>query len=303
MNYSDIRYMHVERLGNDEVEDLLIGDVYVFPKIDGTNAVVWWDDKKKCVCAGSRNRELTEDNDNAGFCKWVNEQENLKAFFKDNPNIILYGEWLVPHTLKTYRDDAWRKFYVFDVGLKEDNKRSHYISYNLYKTVLECYGIEYLAPLAIVHNPTIERINELAKNNYFLMKEGCVGEGVVCKNYDYFNKYGRQTWGKLVLNEFKEKHNKRMGCPVINETLSVEDQIVNEYVTKALVDKEYDKIRNENNGWMSPFIPRLLNVVYYSLITEECWHFVKKFKNPKVDFGRLQKLTFARVKELREDLF
>lgn len=34
------RYLHIERLGNDEVEDILFGTVQLTTKIDGTNSVV-----------------------------------------------------------------------------------------------------------------------------------------------------------------------------------------------------------------------------------------------------------------------
>lgn len=300
MNYDKIKYMHVERLGTEEVEDLLIGRVHVFPKIDGTNAVVWYEDG--VVKAGSRNRELSIESDNAGFCEYITQQPNIKRYFEKNPDSILYGEWLVPHTLKTYRDDAWKKFYVFDVGVRNDEGRFGYLPYHVYSKELDEFGIEYLLPLVVMSNPTIEDIRARADVNTYLMKEGCVGEGVVCKNYDFYNKYGRQTWGKLVRNEFKEKHIKTMGCPT-KDVVTVEDEIVAEYVTQAVVDKEFDKIRVVDGGWSSKSIPKLLNTVYYTLVTEECWNFVKKFKSPKVDFKRLQQLTYAKVKELRSDLF
>ena len=35
------RYQHIERFGNDEVAGIEDGTCYVFPKIDGTNAI--WD--------------------------------------------------------------------------------------------------------------------------------------------------------------------------------------------------------------------------------------------------------------------
>ena len=300
MNYEKIKYMHVERLGTEEVEDLLIGQVYVFPKIDGTNAVVWYEDG--VVKAGSRKRELSIDSDNAGFCNYITQQPNIKAYFEKYPDKILYGEWLVPHTLKTYRDDCWRKFYVFDVGVRNEEGRFAWLSYDAYLEELKEFDIEYLPPLAIMTNPTIEDINEKANTNFYLMKQGCVGEGVVCKNYDFWNKYGRMVWGKLVRSEFKDKHLSHMGCP-IKDVVTIEDEIVAEYITQAVVDKEFDKIRVVDGGWSTQSIPKLLNTVYYTLVTEECWNFVKKFKNPKIDFKRLQQLTFARVKELRRDLF
>lgn len=302
MDYSKIKYMHVERLLTDEVEDLLVGNVYVFPKIDGTNGVVWYDQENNEVKAGSRKRVLSVDNDNAGFCRYILDQPNILEYFRKYPNRILYGEWLVPHTIKTYRDECWRNFYVFDVGIMTDGVRTEYIPYDLYTNELDEFDITYLTPLKIVKNPTIERIREIAEVNFDLLKEGNIGEGVVCKNYDFYNKYGRQTWGKLVRNAFKENHRSVMGTPT-EDVLTIEEKIVNDYVTQSLVDKEFDKIRVEEGCWQSKFIPRFLNTVYHSLITEECWNFIKEHKNPKINFKFLQQMTFAKVKELRQDIF
>lgn len=294
--------MHIERLETEEVEDLLVGNVYVFPKIDGTNGVVWYDEENKKIMAGSRNRVLEIENDNAGFYGHILTQDNIARYFEKYPNRILYGEWLVPHTIKTYRDDCWRKFYVFDVGIMIDGIRTEYLPYDIYRQELTEFEIEYLSPLKIIKNPTVESIKFAADNNFYLMKDGNVGEGVVCKNYEFYNKYGRQTWGKLVRNEFKEKHYKTMGAPETLEN-TIEEKVVNQYVTQAMVDKEYEKIKLLENGWSSKLIPRLLHTVYYTLVSEECWEFVKQYKNPVIDFKRLQQMTTAKVKELRTDIF
>ena len=37
------KYMHIERLGTDEVEDIEFGECYIFYKLDGTNGSVWLD--------------------------------------------------------------------------------------------------------------------------------------------------------------------------------------------------------------------------------------------------------------------
>jgi len=73
-------------------------------------------------------------------------------------------------------------------------------------------------------------------------------------------------------------------------------------VTGSLVEKEYSKISVES-GWTSKMIPKLLGTVFYCLIKEEAWEFVKELKNPTIDFKRLQALTFARVKEIKPELF
>ena len=294
---SFLKYQHLERYGNTEVEGIEVGTCYVFPKLDGTNGSVWWDGGIK---AGSRNRELALDNDNAGFMNAMVVDKAISKFLDSNPYIILYGEWLVPHTLKTYNDDAWRKFYVFDVY---DRTRERLLSYDEYSAPLIAAGINVIAPIAIIKNGTETHFTECLSKAHYLVKDGeGSGEGVVIKNYDYTNKYGRQTWAKIVGNEFKAKHHLEMGAPVIGCEI-VEEKIAAKYVTQALVDKVHAKIVNEMDGWSSKYIPRLIHTVYYDLVTEETWNFVKEFKNPKVDFKVLSHYVTAKIKELKKELF
>jgi hypothetical protein len=294
---SFLKYQHLERYGNTEVEGIEVGTCYVFPKLDGTNGSVWWDDGVK---AGSRNRELALDNDNAGFMNAMVVDKAIVSFLYNEPDLILYGEWLVPHTLKTYNDDAWRKFYVFDVF---DRKKERLLSYDEYSEGLVAAGINVIAPIAIIKNGSIDHFTECLSKAHYLVKDGeGAGEGVVIKNYDYQNKYGRQTWAKIVGNEFKAKHHLEMGAPVIGCEI-VEEKIASKYVTQALVDKVEAKIVNEMGGWSSKYIPRLINTVWYDVVTEETWNFVKEFKNPKVDFKVLSHYVTAKIKELKKELF
>lgn len=294
------KYMHLERIGTSEVEGIEIGRTYIFPKLDGTNASVWQDEEGN-IKAGSRNRELTCDNDNAGFCKWVGDNKGLfERFFDLNPDYTLYGEWLVPHSLKTYQDDAWRNFYVFDVYNRVTEK---YIPYEDYADVLKGRGIAYLSPITIFDNGTIEHFMECLDKNTVFIKDGeGVGEGVVVKNYDFVNKYGRVVWGKLITNSFQQKHNKEMGAPIIGPDV-IEQKIVEKYVTDHLVRKVHAKLITENDGWTGRLIPQLLGVVWHDLITEEIWDILKTNKNPKIDFGYLNRLTIAKTKELLPEVF
>ena len=152
-----VKYQHVERYGTDATEGLLDGVVYVFYKLDGTNGSVWCEPKMsgRVLRAGSRNRILELDNDNAGFYNHIVEQDNIREFFGDHPTLRLYGEWLVPHSLKTYTDDAWRRFYVFDVV---DTTNGEMLSYEAYKPILDRYKIDYIPPLCIFKNPTEEML-------------------------------------------------------------------------------------------------------------------------------------------------
>lgn len=284
------KYQHLERFGTSEVEGIELGTCHIFPKLDGTNASLWVNDEK--LCAGSRNRQLSLDSDNAGFYNWAIKQENIIDFFKDFPEARLYGEWLVPHSLKTYRDDAWRNFYVFDVVFDDEYRMPYQ-----YEGVLDQYGINYIKATHIVKNPSYEMLISYAQSNTYLIQDGKgAGEGIVIKNYGFKNKYGRQTWAKIVLNEFKEIHRKEMGSSE-RENKLIEELITEKYVTKSLCEKVKAKIENEKGDWQSKYIPQLLNTVYYDLIREDSWNFTKEFKNPTINFKTLQHFTFNKTKE------
>lgn len=291
-----LKYQHLERFGTTEVQNIEIGTSYIFPKIDGTNASLWHDGI--ALCAGSRNRQLSLDNDNGEFMAWAINQENIIRFFDENRHVRLFGEWLIPHSLKTYRKDTWRKFYVFDVVID-----GAYVPFDAYYKLLESYGIDYIPPLAKVENCTYDKLIVYLNGNNYLVEDGKgAGEGIVIKNYDFKNKHGRTVWAKIVTSEFREKHIKEMGASYVNMKPPVEQSIVNEFVTDALVEKVYAKIENDT-GFTSRQIPQLLQTVFYDLVREDCWTFIKKHKNPNINFGMLQSLTFTKVKQIKPELF
>lgn len=301
------KYQHIERFGTMEVEGIEFGTCYVFPKIDGTNGSVWHTDGH--IQCGSRRRTLTEEEDNANFWQFVCDDGRMADFFLEYPSYRLFGEWLVPHSLKTYREDAWRKFYIFDVvrDLPEEHpsgEKFEYLPYDEYKPLLESYGLDYIPCIAQVHNGDYDFFVKQLDGNDFLIEDGKgKGEGIVIKNYDYKNKYGRATWAKIVTSEFHEKHTKVMGHAEKNAKTAAEEHIVADFCTAAFIEKEYSKIVAANEGWSSSFIPQLLGRAYHELVKEECWNFVKKLKNPMVNFKRLQGLVIAKIKETKPELF
>lgn len=293
------KYQHIERYGTIETNGIDMGECYVFPKIDGTNGCVWNDNNN--VMCGSRNRTLTLDNDNQGFMAFILKQQNIISFIQENKNLILYGEWLVPHTLKTYREDAWKKFYVFDVF---DLEKQDYLHYEQYKILLEEYDILYIPALCKIKMPSYERLLYFVNSNTYLIEDGRgSGEGIVIKNYDYTNRFGRKTWAKIVKNEFKDKHIREGETREVKEKKLVEDEIIDNYMTPVLIKKEYAKIVNEQEGWSSKFIPRLIDTLFYVLIKEESWNFIKKYKNPTINFKLLKSLMIVKIKEVKKELF
>ena len=94
MEYKE--YQHIVKLDDPEVEGLTVGKCHIFPKLDGTNASIWLSEEKR-VSTGSRRRDLSEPDagDNAGFRGFISSCVDYDHLFADNPELRLYGEWLV----------------------------------------------------------------------------------------------------------------------------------------------------------------------------------------------------------------
>jgi len=295
-------YQHIERLGSDEVEGILEGTCYVFPKIDGTNASVWMEDDGR-IHAGSRKRELSLDADNAGFCRWVvDSATEFLPLLDAHPYYRIYGEWLVPHTLRTYREEAWRKFYIFDVY---DDEAEQYLPYDKYADLCSHYLLPFpvIAPIEIIENSSLDHMNKLLDRNTYLIADGNgSGEGIVIKRYDYANRFGRTTWAKIVRNEFKERNLEAFGTPTVAMQAHLEQSIAIEYVTRGRVSKLLDKMRDES-PLTSKRIPELLGRIWNEIITEEMWDIVKTHKNPTIDFGALNRAVIAQAKANCPELF
>jgi len=219
-------------------------------------------------------------------------QEWLKSFFKEYQYVTIYGEWLVKHTVN-YLDEAWRKFYIFDVMRGEDHL--HYLEYfgMFYPEFLFSEVIPFIE---LLENPTYEIISSILEKNNYLLPNGKIGEGLVIKNYSYKNKFGRQTWVKIVHSEYKEQ--KTGG---FQETALIEEQIIQDFCTEAFIEKEFQKIAVD--GWSSKKIGLLLGNIFHYLLKEEICNIVKKLKQPTINFKLLNSLVVKRVKAVKPEIF
>lgn len=296
-------YQHIEKLGREECDGILNGTVTVQPKIDGTNSVVYLGDDGK-THAGSRKRELTLENDNGDFYKTIEQDKNINAYLLKHPNHYLYGEWLIPHSIRTYSADAWKKFYIFDVFALDENY-GRYLPYDEYVPLLEEFNLTFIPEIARLNNPTVEEVASYINKTHYLMPEGQIPEGVVVKNYEYKNKWGHVVWGKIISEEFFNKKQKLRTKNHEAKNSDFEIRIANEYITEPLIRKEYAKILNEYpNAKRQELIGRVLYSVYDSFINEDLLTVVKKNKNCTINFNVMKTQSNNRVKDtLREELF
>ena len=290
-----VKYFHLERYGKTETKGIEQGTIFIQSKLDGTCSSVWMD--KDGIKTGSRNRELTLDNDNQGFCRFIEENKSLyEPLFTLLPNAILFGEFLVPHTIKAYVKDAWKKFYVFDVALQRGEEFS-LLTPEQYEPVLNSLGITYVPTIAKLENYEGSYEEFRDEVNYLIDPsiKGASPEGLVIKNYGFINQYGRNCFAKIVFEQFHEEKKAKVALES-----SLEVEIAEKYVTEHLVQKELAKLKSSG---VVKLQPALLQTVFYVLLVEELADIVKKHKLPIIDFKALNRAVIVQVKKYASELF
>ena len=292
------KYQHIEKLGTHEVEGILNGEVHLTYKIDGTNSCVYL--KNDELAFGSRNRELSLDQDNQGFVAAAMKNpaftDALLQLLRAHPNWIVYGEWLIPVNIKRYKADAWRKFYIFDVF---DAESLTYLRFDNYIDSVKELGLDYIPEIAVLQNPTEEDVRAyLEKTGEFLIDSG-VGEGIVLKNYEYRNPYGRQTWAKILTEDFAaHKRTKRASNAANKNESPVEYGIISTLLTPEHIQKEKQKLVEKYGFWESKFIFELLNRTFLEFYADNWEIILKKFHWPTINFKRLKGYSDEKIKEV-----
>lgn len=300
------KYQHIMKLGTAEVDGILDGTVYLFYKIDGTNSQVFLKDDGS-LGYGSRNREITPEDDNAGFAAAMEGDKDLKeellSILREHPTWTIYGEWLVPHTLKTYAGDSWKKFYVFDVL---DQPTGKYLTYEEYSAVFagnRCDRLRVIPLMEKLENPTSKDIEgRLRKTGAFLCAAG-LGEGIVIKNYSFVNSFGRTTWAKMLTEDFlSTKKKTREGNRSIKDGTAehaTERMIVSRFLTYEHIAKEYSKVcERYGEAVMDPrHTFELLNRVFMEFWSDNWEIILSKMHFPTIDFRALKSECDKTVKD------
>lgn len=287
------KYQHIEHFGKKHTHGILSGTVVIFPKIDGTNGKVWM--KDGVICAGSRNHQLDEKETNRNFYTYAVSSDEIKGYFEKYPDDILFGEWLVQHQEK-YHPDAYNVYYVFDVVNMVDGC-SVYQPYNVYSKKLDEFKIRYIPCLDNVENPEPEQLYSYIEKATFLKENNEPGEGIVFKNYGYKNKYGHQTWAKIIRSDFKKKKKER----VANSLKPVNEQkFVDDYFTEHYCRKEMLKFLHEKGVevWDNKFLKEFVPIAFQELISEEFADFLFTFKKPPtINFGTIRCFMYRKAME------
>lgn len=274
------KYTHVERLTSTECEGILNGNCYFYPKLDGANASIEMDSEGN-ILARSRKRILSETENLKGFYQYVQARKPaLKAFFNTYPHIIIFGEWLIPHSLKCYVQDAWNNFYAFDFF---DKHSQTYLNFEKYKSIVTMdYNIDirYVPLLCKIANPTQENIDKALKQPYPILEWG-YGEGIVIKNYEFINKFGRPAFAKIIHEHLQaKKSSKPSDQKSVND---FEKKLVYKYLSEEYVLKELNKLEGNTQ------IGKLIHIVFEEFVRDYISEINKKYKCPTINFRVLKK--------------
>ena len=325
------KYESVERFGKGETDGILNGTVFIQEKIDGANCSIFQDEENGLTIC-SRNRILYTDKggviDNfRGLVEYVRNNDKILTMVKTYSHCIFYAEYLIKHSI-TYPIQFQKKVWFYDMF----NKRTgFYESSDIAEQWFKVNAVDYVPIIATLTNPTIEQCKEYMNVNEF--KGNPRQEGIVIKNPDFINRYGRQCYAKVVAEEFKELNKeifgKRSKCchwqveeckaetdivMTINKCSKcgkeceieiveppkkedIETKIALKYCTQARVEKICNKIQDNRIfklelpecRVLEKDIPQLLGMVYNDIIKEESWEIIKEFKNPTIDFKKLQR--------------
>jgi hypothetical protein len=304
-------YEKVQRIEKEECDGLLEGTCYIYEKIDGANSQLYIDDVSCNIAFCSRNRiigigsQLLLGDDFRGFGKWVGENiQEIREFLEKFPELTLYGEWLVPHSVK-YSPEFYNNFYCFDI--MDNNTLNSFIHPNdpLWNKLPSC--IKKIPFDCVIKDVKIDDLKQ------YLSLPSSFGaafrEGIVIKNYNFVNKYGRTPYGKLLSKDFQEVKSKPKSKTINPEDLEFE--IAKTYCTKARVVKICEKIKDrgiivkdgnrervEIEKLEMKHIPQVINMVWYDIITEDMNDILKRFNYPTINFKKFKAIILDMSKTI-----
>ena len=267
------KYPKIYRLGKKEVEGILDGTCYIQEKIDGANASIWLEDNE-ILCA-SRNKVLTPKENLRGFYDYVHNSEKIKALLDEYPEYRLFGEWLIPHSTK-YDEGAYNHFYLFDIEVQD-----YFLRVDRVYEVAHAFNLRSPALWNKVDKPTLDFVKSYLCESIL----GPQGEGVVIKNDDFENCFGENCYAKLKIEKPKK-------TPKVK--LNTEAKIAWRYVTPDRVKHQIDILKDTKDVSLSD-IPRLVEMVYHDILTEDIYEIQKK--HPEINFRKLRKFIGYEISE------
>lgn len=300
------KYVHLERAGRSEVAGIIGKNVVIQPKLDGCNSSIWIGEDGKIKC-GSRTREVSVEKDNAGFADYIlnatddRELDALRIFLSQNPNYIIYGEWLAGingrkfiGTIKQYLEGGFFVFDIFDIDTGE------YLDYDVWYNKIHEFYHRCVPSIAIIDNVTIEDIKKHVDDCTFNLPNGVIGEGIVIKAQpSYRDQWGNVQIMKIVRDEYHSSKSTKKRQDDAQD--NYEQTFVETFCTTAFVEKEVNKVlialgMDEIDCRNGKFFGMCMQCVLNELMNENFWDYYRKKKVANVNLAKIKGLAQAKIR-------
>ena len=282
------KFMDIERIKESNTSGFNKGDhVVIQEKIDGANIAIRYDSVTDTIIAQSRKQILNSDNNLRGFYEWSQtlDKELVASVLGDN--FILFGEWLVPHSIK-YPDDKYNHVYFYDVY---DTSTGQYLPQSTVDATIDLLNLDYVP---------------VFYDGEFISWEHCMGfvgrtdlggemgEGIVIKNQTRLNDPNTRSpfYLKIVCEKFTETKGQKHVKVIDPEKLkSMEENkaLAETIVTEARIAKLLNKFVDEGilpEDWGAkemPIVAKNLTKAVYDDCAKEEPDTVKQIEN----FGKV----------------
>ena len=186
-------------------------------------------------------------------------------------NKVLFGEWLVPHTI-VYPKERYHNAYFYDVY---DLEKEGYLPQNEVKDIVERLNLIYVPVFYDGEFTSWEDVREFVGRTEL---GGELGEGIVVKNQTRLNDPNTKLpfYTKIVVEKFSEHKKQRVVDPEKLAERERVNAIVETIVTRARVEKILNKLIDEGivaEDWdehdMSTIAKNICKEVYNDCVKEE----------------------------------
>lgn len=170
------RFMDISRIKENYANGFNKGDYIVIQeKLDGSNCAIRYDSETDEIIAQSRKNILSLSNNLRGFLEWSQtlDKKLVKSILGDN--LVLFGEWLVPHSVK-YPEERYNHAYFYDVY---DTSTETYLSQDKVRDIIAVLGLTYVP---VFYRGEFVSWEECMKYVGQTKLGGEYGEGIVVKN-------------------------------------------------------------------------------------------------------------------------
>lgn len=269
------KYHDIERFKASFVDGFRTGDhVVIQEKIDGANCAIRYDVETNTVVAQSRKNILNTSNTLRGFYEWARLLDVNKVKEVLGDNLVLFGEWLVPHSVK-YPEDKYNKAYFYDVY---NTNTECYLPQSLVEGIIAELGLTYVP---VFYDGEFTSMDDCLALVGKTEMGGEFGEGIVIKNQTRLNDPNTRLpyYVKIVGEQFCETKGHKDVKPVDPDELArieANKALAATIVTEARVTKLLHKFVDEGilaEDWdikdMGTVAKHLTKAVFEDCLKEE----------------------------------